>query len=339
MIPVIICGGVGTKMWPESQPSSPKHFLPLINGKSLFKLNWETLRKKFKPEEIFLQTNAEQARLAIEQEREIVKENVFIEPEMRNHGPATGLAATLLFKKGFQDEPFMLIQADVLREPEDDFFKMIDECDALVRKEKKLMTGGYRPPYAMMGCDYLIRGEKVEETGDVLIWKMEKWLGRDEKEKVEEYLKDGMALLHSNHYCWTPRLLLDALKKWKPDWYEPLMNIVNGGDVAVEYAKMPKGPLEEMAKYELINGFVVEHTFKWIDFGTWESVAKYQETRNMKQETRVIEIEGQNNFVRSEKTAAIIGLSDLVVIDSPNGILVCKKDQSGRVGEVVERLK
>ena len=64
MKPVIICGGVGTKMWPMSRSASPKHFLPLIDGKSLFEINWEVLRKKFKADEIFLQTNAVQAEIA-----------------------------------------------------------------------------------------------------------------------------------------------------------------------------------------------------------------------------------------------------------------------------------
>ena len=92
---VIICGGIGSKMWPMSRSSMPKHFLPLIGNKSLFELNYEALRKKFGPEEIFLQTNEVQAKIAKSLKPEIPEENIFAEPEMRNQGPATGSAAPL----------------------------------------------------------------------------------------------------------------------------------------------------------------------------------------------------------------------------------------------------
>lgn len=333
-------------MWPESRQKSPKHFLKLIGEKSLFQLNYETLRKKFEPEEIFLQTNAQQAIIAKEQEPEIPEDNIFIEPEMRNHGPATGLAAAMLFKRGFQDEPFMLVQADVLREPEEKFFEMIDQCDRLVRKEGKLVTGGYRPPYAMMGVDYLIRGERVPDTGEVVIWRMEKWLGRDAKESVEGFLKDGRALLHSNHYCWTPRSWMESFKKHtEVDWYQPLQNIINGSAVAEEYPKMMKGPIELVTNTELLEGQVVEHDFKWIDFGTWESVAVYLNSRkseSLKVESRDMqEIEAKNNFVRKPagKYVAMIGVEDLVVIDTADALLIMKRDKSGMVGQVVDKLK
>ena len=93
MKPVIICGGIGKKMWPLSRVDMPKHFLPLINGKSLYRLNYETLLKKFRPEEIYLQTTLDQADLAHEQAPDIPKKNFFIEPELRDTGPAMGYMA------------------------------------------------------------------------------------------------------------------------------------------------------------------------------------------------------------------------------------------------------
>lgn len=122
MKPVIICGGIGSKMWPMSRSTMPKHFLPILNGKSLFQLNYETLRLKFEPRDIYIQTNALQAEIAKKQVEEIPEGNIFIEPEMRNQGPATGFAAAMLSKK-YPDEPFMLVQADVLRRPGEEFLK------------------------------------------------------------------------------------------------------------------------------------------------------------------------------------------------------------------------
>ena len=96
MKPVIICGGWGTKMWPVSREHKPKHFINLFDNKSLFQHNYEALRTKFKPEEIYVSTNVDQVSLAKEQAPEIPDENYILEPDMRNQGPATGLIAAFL---------------------------------------------------------------------------------------------------------------------------------------------------------------------------------------------------------------------------------------------------
>lgn len=342
MIPVIICGGIGSKMWPESRAKSPKHFLPLINGKSLFQKNYETLRLRYKAEEIYLQTNSDQAKIAKLQEPEIPIENIFVEPEMRNHGPASGLAAALLYKKGFMDEPFMLVQADDLRVPEEKFLDMMELCDKLARERKEYITGGMKPEFAVMGVDYLIKGEKLMDLGGVEAFAVDKFLWRSTKEAVEEFVKDGKALVHVNHTCMTPRNFLEMYKKYKLEWYEPLMRIVEGGDIEVEYALMPKGPIEDVTQLVHANkeSIVIETPFSWLDFGTWEFTDKILRSMDLyKQGENVATIDANNNFVRTKKFTAIIGLNDLVVVETDDALLIMPKSQSGRVGEVVDKLK
>jgi mannose-1-phosphate guanylyltransferase len=343
MIPVIICGGVGTKMWPASRQSLPKHFLPLIEGKSLFQITYDSLRKKFEAKDIYVSTTAGQVDLARLQESEIPEDNFILEPEMKNHGPATGLVAAFLVKKGLGDEPFMLVQPDDLREPEEKFFEMMDACDELARREKKYITGGIKPDYAIMGIDYLVKGDKVETANGVEVYKVAKFVWRGTKEMAEELIKDGQALTHSNHTCMTPNNLLEMLQKYKTEWYEPLMNYVNGAELATEYSKMPKGPIEDVTQkvHEAGESLVVELPFKWFDIGTWESLERY-EVKSQKSKVKsqkVIEIESENNYIRSDKHVALIGIEGLTIIDTPDAILICKKDMTGRVGEVVEKLK
>ncbi len=339
MKPVIMCGGIGTKMWPLSRQKMPKQFLPLINGKSIFQLNWEALRKKFEASDIYLQTNEYQAKIAKEQVPEIINENIFIEPEMRNQGPATGFCAAMLFKK-FPDEPFMLVQADVLRNPDEKFLEMIEKFDELIRKEGKLITGGIRPKRGIAGIDFMIPGEKIEGTGDLNVFKMKKLVMRDDPERDEGAVEGGTVFGHANHYAWTPRLMLEAFKRRAPEWYEPLMNIINGADIATEYAKMPKDPIEvRVTKYEMDDGIVVECPFEWVDLGTWESLEEYLRKKEIYNPKNVFEVGGKDNFVLSEKFVAVVGLDDVQIIETKDAILVVKKDQSGKVGEVVDFLK
>jgi mannose-1-phosphate guanylyltransferase len=349
MKPVIICGGIGSKMWPVSRNTMPKHFVKFFDNKSLFQINYETLRQKFSPEDIFIQTNALQAKIAKEQVPDIPDGNFFIEPEMRNQGPATGFLAAKLFKK-FPDEPFMLVQADVLRRPAEKFLETIEQFDYLIKRDGKLMTGGIRLKHGVAGIDFMVAGDKIENTGDVTIYKMKKWVMRDDPNRDESQIESGAVLGHANHYAWTPRLMLEAFKRRAPEWYEPLMKMVEAFDtldedrvVKEEYAKMPKDPIEaRVTKYEMDDAYVVDLPFDWIDFGTWESLANFMVANDLyKTDENILEIDGSGNFISrpNGKYVATIGVENLVIVDTGDALLVLKKDKSGKVGEVVDSLK
>jgi len=141
-------------MWPASRMAKPKHFLPLIGEKSLFEINYETLRKKFEPNEIYVSTTESQYKLAKKVIPDVPDGNFFLEPELRNTGPAIGFMAAKLYKK-FADEVFVVVQTDIVRQPEKKFLEMLDKIEKIVLREKKWITGAIRPPFLMRGVDYL----------------------------------------------------------------------------------------------------------------------------------------------------------------------------------------
>ena len=339
MIPVIICGGVGAKMWPLSTTELPKHFLPLVDGESLFQVNWRVLRKKFAPKEIYIQTNANQAIIAKEQVPELLTENIFLEPETKNQGPASGLAAAYLKRLGKGDETFILIQTDDLRVPEDAIFDFLDIAEKYSRETGKYITSGFEPKWLQSGVDYLLKGKMLSEENGVKIFELADFIDRSETERIQSLMGTGDLLLHTNHTTMTPNGMLAMFKKYRPDWYEPLMKIVEGGDIATEYSKMEKGQLEVVTKQSHKNGesLVIENPFEWIDFGTWASVEKHYIKNNITpKHSGLVQIEGSNNFCYSDsgKKVAVIGYDDAIVIEGKDGILVCRRDLSGRVGEV-----
>lgn len=339
MIPVIICGGVGSKMWPLSTASLPKHFLPLVEGESLFQVNWKVLRKKFSPNEIYLQTNTSQAEIAMSQVPEIIPENIFIEPETKNQGPASGLAAANLKMRGKGDETFMLIQTDDLRVPADAIFDFFDVAEKYSKKTGKYITGGFIPKWHQAGVDYLLKGKSLSHEKEINVYELSDFVDRSENERISKLIGSGELLLHANHSCMTPNQMLNMFEKYRPDWFGPLINIVNGGDIALEYSKMARGQIEEVTRLSHKNGesIVIECPFEWIDFGTWESVKKHYDNNNLvPKHAGLTEIDGHNNFFYSDsgKRVAVIGFSDALIIEGKDGILVCRRDLSGRVGEV-----
>lgn len=345
MIPVIICGGFGTKMWPISRERKAKHFLQLINNKSLFQLNYEALSTRFKPEEIFISTNEGQISIAQKQVPQIPIDNFIIEPEAKNTGPAIGFIAASLYKKGFQDEPFFLVQVDDLREPIDKFIKMIEVTSEIAKTRTEYITGGMRPKSAVMGVDYLIKGEKVNNDNEVGIYKVEEFVWRKPEAETVELIKNENVLIHTNHTCMTPKNYLEMYKKYRIDWYEPLMNIINGSDPILEFSKMKKGPQEEVTElvHKAGESLIVELPFKWNDFGTFKSLEDYLKEHNLYNPSdNVIDLDGKNNFVWLDdpnKPIVLIGVDNLVVVDTGDAVLICDKNSTGEVGEALKVVK
>lgn len=304
---------------------------------------------KFKPEEIYVQTTEDQAGLALRECPELVEKNCLVEPETRDHGPAMGLMALRLSLLD-PDEPFILVQADVLRDPFEKFLETINVFEKNIKDNGKLITAGIKPDYHVMGVDYLKVKNLAEKVGDIKVFQMDSWVWRDSgEEEIKEYLDQGKIFLHANHYAWTPRLLLEAYQKYAPDWYQPLMSIKDAlgktnekATIRDEYSKMTKGPVERITSEVLKNGFVIKLPFKWIDFGTWASLQRYddQENREVK-DANFLEIDSQHNYIKkpANKFLALIGVNDVIVVDTEDGLLICHKEKTGQVGEVVNYLK
>ncbi|MFA6518320.1 MAG: sugar phosphate nucleotidyltransferase [Candidatus Shapirobacteria bacterium] len=336
---VLICGGTGTKMWPESTPDKPKQFLPFIDGKSTLRVNFERLAKFVYLNKIWVLTTKDLAPLVKLELPEVDVDHYVIEPARKNHGPAIGLLSTRLAKID-PNEPFMIVQTDVIREPETAFREMVMLAEEVVNRTGKLITAGYRAKEMVAGVDYM-EIEELKSNHHVTYGKVKKWLTRDKVVEIKRAVKLGKAYVHATHICWRPGLMLEAIKELKPDWWNCLKDVL---EAESQYLKMEPGSIEnEIISHKIKGGYVIEMPFEWHDLGTWASVAIYQETRDKKPELRAkIEIEANNNFVRvsdEKKPVALIGVSDLVVVDTPNGLLICKKDQSGRVGEVVKELE
>ncbi len=220
---------------------------------------------------------------------------------------------------------------------------MLSKIEEVALREKKWVTGAIRPPFLMRGVDYMVSGDKIEEK----VWQLSDWLMRDREEDIKVAIGNGRAWLHANHYAWTPRLWLESYVKHKPEWGKALMEIATGGDEKKIYPEITKGPTEEWTVLSVARGegVMVELPFTWWDFGTWESLDKYVNKKGSssyaKASEDAVEIGSKGNFYRvpEGKFVASIGVSDVVLVDTGDAILLCKKDLTGRVGEVVDYLK
>jgi mannose-1-phosphate guanylyltransferase len=348
---IITAGGQGKKLWPYSRISSPKQFQKLIGDKSPFQINVEALLKGYFATDIFVSTKKQYLKIASSQAPQVSKKNFIIEPDIqKNRGPAEGLAflkLSMLHPK----EPFMIVQSDDLRVPNSAFLKMIGTMEKLVKRDRKYITGGIKALCPVMGNDYLEIGDCIETKSNIEIYKVKKFLGRStDYGKTEKIIEDFHAVIHSNHGCWYPELMLEAYKKYRPDWYEGLMKIkqVIGtkneeSEITKIYSGMEKGPTEEVTKHIMPEGYIALLPFKWTDIGTWGSYYDFfAKDGEVCGGGNVVSLNSRKSLVKikdPKKLVVLYNIDNLIVIDSGDVLLILPREDEGKVNTIVDELE
>ena len=349
---IVTAGGQGTKMWPYSRQDKPKQFQPIIGDISSYQQNINTLLKIFSPEDIYISTKRKFIKYISEQSPQIPLKNYIVEPDIaKDRGPGEGLAF-LRLSMLHPDEPFFLIQADLIREPEEAFLETIKAAERLVTEHKRFITGGVKATEATMGVDYLQLGKPIG-TGSVEAFDIDKFqYRRDTLAETRKLIDNFHVVVHWNHLCWYPNLVLDAYKKYRPDWYEALMKIKDvldkpGENEALEqiYATMEKGPTEEVTKHIIESGEAIALLLplKITDIGTWNSVYDFFEDGEANYtDGNVIAVNSRGSLIKSsnkQKLIAVAGLEDIVVVDTDDALLIVAKEDVDKIKDIQKVLE
>jgi mannose-1-phosphate guanylyltransferase len=352
---IVTAGGQGTKLWPYSREDKPKQFQPVIGDTSLYTDTIVTLLKKFAPEDIFISTKRKFIKYISDQSPQIPLRNYIIEPDVaKDRGPGEGLAF-LRLSVLHPDEPFFLVQADCVRRPEKAFLQMIEDAGKIVERDKKYISGGLKATEPNLGVDYLQLGVRVPGSSKQEIYELESFLGRKSSyRETKELIENFHIVTHCNHSCWYPELMLDAYKKYRPDWYAALMEMKDafdrpGEDAAIEriYASMEKGATEEVTKHVMENGDarIILLPYKWADIGTWGSVYEFfadgDGTENHLDGT-VVTTDTKGLLVKAsneKKLIAVAGVEDLVIVDTEDVLLIIPKSKIEKIKDIQAILK
>lgn len=349
---IITAGGQGTKLWPYSTQDKPKQFQKIIGQDSLFASSVNLLLKRYPPEDIFISTKKMYVGLAIEQAPLIPIKNYIVEPNTQNgRGPGEGFVFLTMYLN-HPNDPFMLIQPDCYREPEEAFLDMIAEQELLVKKHKKLVTGGIKALYPMLGVDYIRLGDKLSNSSSNLdIYNVKEFVERsNDYYKTKDLIENFHIVTHSNHCSWYPELMLDAYKKFHPNWYKSLMQIKEVLGKSSEeskileiYQNMQSGSTEEVTRYVFMDSYIIVLPFKWVDLGTWDSVYEFfadMENPYLDGEN-IVAVDTKKTLIKSDskhKLIATLGIENLVIVDTQDVLLVIPRDKAELISKIRKEL-
>ena len=345
---IVTAGGQGTKLWPYSRLDKPKQFQPIIGDRTSYQETIDTLLKAYTPEDIFISTKRKFIKYVSEQTPNIPLKNYIIEPDMAlDRGPAEGLAFLRLSMK-HPDEPFVIVQADCVRDPDEKFLEMLYNLEGVVKKTKKFVTGGIKATEPNLGVDYLQLGKQIDANGGHNTFTVEHFAGRRGTfQETKRLIEDFHVVAHCYHSCWYPDMMLEAYKQYRPDWHKSLMDIREvidkpGEDGEIErlYVTMQKGPTEDVIRkvMEAGDALAMLLPYKWTDVGTWNSVYEFFSDGVANYEDgEVVAVDASGSLVktnRKDKLIAIAGVKNLVIVDTDDALLVVPKDKIEKVKDI-----
>lgn len=343
---LVTAGGQGTKLWPFSRENKPKQFQTIVENTTLFKYTVDLLLKQYSPLDIVISTKEKYLKFVKEQAPEIPSANIILEPDISlNRGPGEGFAF-LWLDMHYPDEVFTVVQADDLRKPEERYLQMLVEIEKLAKRDKKFITGGQKENSPVLGVDYLQYGKKADIETSEEIYEIVKFIERPTHiEELKELVVKDQVANHTNHNTWYPELMLNAYHTYRPDWYEKLMQIKEVMDdpqkINEIYCQMAAGATEEVTKHVFADGYVILLPYTWVDIGSWLSVHDYLiKSDEVYTEGNVIAINSKSSVIKGkQKLIALLGMQNLIVVETDDAILITDKNHSGDVKKVLDQLK
>jgi len=340
---VIMAGGVGKRFWPQSRRATPKQLLPIAGEDSMLRMTVERLKDFTSTEKILIITNSDQE-MAIRQEcSELPAENILIEPEGKNTAPAIGLAAIIIQHRD-PDAVMGVFPADHYIEDTKSFSKYMHQGINVADEMRGLVTFGVVPTRPATGYGYIQFHERTNPEEPIFAVKA--FAEKPDLKTAELFLKSGDFLWNSGMFVWRVDSILQSFQDFLPEIWDSLDNIkgaigksVWDSVLTVEWATLRSISIDYGIMEKARNVYVVRVDFAWNDVGSWDAVHEMQEKDGSQNVTRgdVIFHESENNLVYTEgKTVAIVGIDDLVVIDTKDALLIIPRGQTERVKELVD---
>jgi mannose-1-phosphate guanylyltransferase len=350
MYAVIMAGGKGTRFWPKSREKMPKHLLDIVSPMTIIQETVERIAPLIPEENILIVTGENQSDELMRQVPRIPQENIIIEPLGRNTAPCIGLAALHIRRKSPHDV-MAVLPADHLIHDASRLCYILSIAADMASSGDYLVTIGIRPTSPETGYGYIEKGDLKATINGENIYAVKSVREKPALKQAKAFLKKGGLYWNSGMFVWNIDTILVAIERWLPQIYDGLLHIENAIGTAGEkralrrvYQAIPSVSIDYGVMEKADNILLIEGDFGWSDIGSWDAlweVSDKDENGNAANcRDFFVGVDARNSLIHSpRKLVVLLGVEDLIVVDTEDSLLICKRGSSQDVKKVVEILE
>jgi mannose-1-phosphate guanylyltransferase len=369
---VIMAGGSGTRFWPESRAERPKQLLRLIGHRSMLQTTVDRLGDLVPAERVLVATNARLAAQITAQLPSVAADAILGEPCKRDTAPAIGLAALQLVARD-PEATMAVMPSDHVIGIDTDFQNAIRFAVELVEESPgRLVTFGIRPSYPAESFGYIERGEKLaggaphagasagrvsaerssasKALAQPAVYRVKRFREKPPAEVAQGYLDSGNFYWNSGIFVWKARTILSAIEQFEPQLFAHLKSIAQargrvdyGTVLAREFAAIKGVSIDYAVMERAGDAAVVEAPFTWDDVGSWQAISRLEgvDEQGNTVHGRHLGLETTGSILRGEDGHLIVtlGVSDLIVVQTPDATLVANKHDEESIRRLVKLIE
>jgi len=351
IIPVIMAGGVGSRLWPLSRELYPKQFLCLKGELTMLQSTVDRL-KGIDCENPVVICNEQHRFIVAEQLRELNKltKNIILEPAGRNTAPAIALAALAAKRSNSDIDPLMLVlAADHMIENEDVFCNVVRNAISYA-DNGKLVTFGIVPKTPETGYGYIRRGHELAGASGLNAYKVAQFVEKPNLATAQDYISAGEYYWNSGMFLFSANRYLEELAKFRPDILEACEKAMTGIDADLDFIRVdeeaflscPDESIDYAVMEKTADAVVMPMDAGWSDVGSWSSLWEVcdHSTDGNVNHGDVISFNTENSYIYAESSlVATVGVKDLVIVQTKDALLVADRNAVQNVKKIVEQIK
>ncbi|MEA2056671.1 MAG: mannose-1-phosphate guanylyltransferase [Patescibacteria group bacterium] len=350
---VLLAGGGGTRLWPKSRNKHPKQFLKLTGTETMIQQTAARLAKLLPPERIIVVTNKLYQKDICEQLPEVPEENIIAEPQKKDTAIAM-LVGALYAKAKDPKAVVMNVASDHILTDEQEYFRVMKAAVKVAADENYLVTIGITPTFPHTGFGYIKAGEDLKKINHRLsLFKVNSFTEKPNRPTALGYISTGKYFWNANMYVWSAASISKAFEKHMPEMYKLAKDLYKKNPkefhqaLPAIYNQVEKMSVDYAISEKANNLVLIPGDFGWDDVGSWKVVynlGKKDINGNViigdTDEVNAVVINSQKNLIHANKRlVALLGVNDMVVVDTDEIVLIAPKDRSQEVKKIVNRLK
>jgi len=348
MYAVIMAGGKGTRFWPRSRGKTPKHLLKVFNGRTVLRETVDRIKPLIPWENIFVVTGHGHANHVKRQVPEIPSAHILIEPIGRNTAPCIGLAA-LHIRRLNPEGVMVVLPSDHFIRQEKAFLRMLSIAGRIAARRGVLVTVGVTPTGPETGYGYVEVGERITRSIKESVYRAKSFREKPDLKEAKAFVRSGRFLWNSGIFSWRASTILEAIRVFLPELYEGLLEIDGAmgtrseKDIlqkvyrTIEPVSIDYGVMEKSGEVLLVKG-----DFGWSDVGNWDALWELSEKDDQGNVMigKGMAVDSGTSFVYSpQRLVALIDVKDMIIVDTRDSVLICRRGSSQKVRKIVDSLE